>query len=76
LEEEMRRVQVSFQSDIDVWRKRADDAWSRADGNQHGQAAYALRQVDVRKTMVEHCADVWSEAYRLLSSDVDTQQDA
>ncbi|KAF8224645.1 hypothetical protein L208DRAFT_1310114, partial [Tricholoma matsutake] len=76
LEEEMQRVQISFQSDIDVWKKRADDAWSRADGNQHGQAMYVLRQVDVSKMMVEHCVDVWSEAYRLLSSDVDTQQDA
>jgi hypothetical protein len=63
--------------EIDVWKRRASDARSRADGNQHGQAAYALRQVDIRESMLAHCRDVWVEAYELLcrGSDVNAQQE-
>jgi hypothetical protein len=71
----MRRVQESFLWEIDMWKRRASDAWSRADGNQDGQAAYALRQPNVRKLMLAHCKDVWVEAYGILRSDVDIQQD-
>lgn len=68
LEEEMRRVQESFMWEIEAWKRRANDAWSRADGNQDGQAAYALRQVDIRQSMLAHCRDVWVKAYELLHS--------
>jgi hypothetical protein len=37
-------VQVSFLWKIDMWKTRADDARSRVDGNQDGQAAYAPGQ--------------------------------
>ncbi|KAF8236796.1 hypothetical protein L208DRAFT_1390351, partial [Tricholoma matsutake] len=47
---------------------KANDAWSHADGNQDGQAAYALRQVDIHQSMLAHCRDVWVKAYELLHS--------
>jgi hypothetical protein len=71
----MRRVQESFLWEINVWKGRAGDAWSHLDGNQDGQASYALRQADIRESMLVHCRDAWMEAYRLLRSDVDARQD-
>jgi hypothetical protein len=66
----MRQVQESFRWEINGWKRRADDARSCADGNQDGQASYALRQVDIHELMLAHCRDAWTEAYELLRSDV------
>ncbi|KAF8236751.1 hypothetical protein L208DRAFT_1250948 [Tricholoma matsutake] len=71
LEEEMRWVQESFLWEIDVWKRRADDVWSCSDGNQDGQALYALCWADIGKSMLTHCRDLWEDAYRLLHNDVD-----
>ncbi|KAF8228023.1 hypothetical protein L208DRAFT_1404560 [Tricholoma matsutake] len=68
LEEEMQQVQESFMWEIEAWKRRANDAWSHADGNQDGQAAYALCQVDICQSMLAHCRDVWVKAYELLHS--------
>jgi hypothetical protein len=74
LKEEMQQVQTFLLWEINMWRRRADDAWSRADGNQDGQAVYALHQVNVHESMVAHCVDVWVEAYTLLNTHVDAQE--
>ncbi|KAF8239991.1 hypothetical protein L208DRAFT_1235153, partial [Tricholoma matsutake] len=74
LKEEMQWVQMFFLWEINMWRRRADDAWSRTDGNQDGQAMYALCQADVCELMVAHCTDVWVEAYTLLNNHVDAQE--
>lgn|ERR1700733_3892841 len=68
LEEEMRRVQESFMWEINMWKGRADDAQScvDTDRDENGRAAYALRQADVRESMLAHCREVWVEAYELL----------
>ena len=71
----MRQVQESFLWEINMWKRRASDAWSCVDGNQDGQATYALHQANICKLMLAHCRDVWVEAYGLLHSDVDVQQD-
>jgi hypothetical protein len=71
----MRRVQESFMWEINVWMRRADDVRSRSDGNQDGQASYALRQADIRESMLAHCRDVWEDAYRLLHNDADALED-
>jgi hypothetical protein len=67
----MWRVQVPFLWGITVWKRRAGDVRSHADGNQDGQATYALHQADVWESMLAHCGDVWVKAYGVLCSDVD-----
>ncbi|TFY55987.1 hypothetical protein EVJ58_g7906 [Rhodofomes roseus] len=63
LEEEMRRVRAFFKWHVDWWMDQVREDWDAAVGctaeHAEGRRAYAHRQADLRRALLDYCTHAW-----------------
>ena len=63
IQEEKRRILVSFEATAQLWERREADALTSTDGcqiYQHGLAAYAAKQARIRRGLAQKFTAIWN----------------